>query len=271
MSASVASTKPFQPTPLDDEVTALVLQLEELGLNSETGKGKHPIDQPPDLEVAFASFHAELEIYKTFLGDQKFAHSMGAAVHADEALIGEFTTQEVQSHADHRFVLQLTNDDPDIEAAPSPVVAQPDGTVEDWMSTVTGTMAADSVVDFSDEETEAGPSKSFVERQMDTIKKLSMMFQCVSCMERHPRAMMVTAKCGDRYCSECVKSLFMRSTKDEGLYPPKCCWWRGIWTPTNSRPTNWLPWSLQRKRESIAATSAAGSSLSRTISNRVCN
>jgi late competence protein required for DNA uptake (superfamily II DNA/RNA helicase) len=58
---------------------------------------------------------------------------------------------------------------------------------------------------------------------MDTIKKLSMMFQCVSCMERHPRAMMVTAKCGDRYCSECVKSLFMRSTKDEGLYPPKCC------------------------------------------------
>jgi hypothetical protein len=223
MSASVASIQPFHPTPLDDELTALTLQLEELGFVSENGKGKHPIDQPPDFEVAFASFQAELEEYKTFLGDQKLAQSIGAAVHADGALIGNFTAQEVQSHADHRFVLQLTNDDPDIESLPSPVGAQADGQIEDWMSTITGTMAAGSVVDFSDEETEAGPSMSFAERQADTIKKLSMMFQCIVCTERRPRALMVTTKCGHRYCSDCMKSLFMRSTKDEGLYPPKCC------------------------------------------------
>lgn len=223
MSASVASIQPFHPTPLDDELAALTLQLEELGFVSESGKGKHPIDQPPDFEVAFASFQAELEEYKTFLGDQKLAQSIGAAVHADGALIGNFTAQEIQSHADHRFVLQLTNDDPDMEILPSLAGAQTDRQIEDWVSTITGTMVADSVVDFPDEETEAGPSMTFAERQADTIKKLSMVFQCVACTERRPRVTMVTANCGHRYCSDCAKSLFMRSTKDEGLYPPKCC------------------------------------------------
>jgi len=223
MSASVASIQPFHPAPVDDELAALTLQLEELGLVSDSSKGKHPIDQPPDFEVAFTSFQAELEEYKTFLSDQKLAQSIGAAVHADGNLIGDLTAQEIQSHADHRFVLQLSNDDPDIEAPPRSVGAQPDANIEDWMSTVTGTMAARSIVGSSDDETEAGPSMTYADRQADTLKKLSMMFQCVACTERVPRTNMVTAKCGHRYCADCAKNLFMRSTKDEEIYPPRCC------------------------------------------------
>lgn len=120
-------------------------------------------------------------------------------------------------------MLQLTNDNPDIESPPSAVDAQDDGQVKDWMSTITDTMVGGSVVDFSDDETEAGPSMTFAERQADTIKKLSMMFHGVACTERRPRAMMVTTKCGRRYCSDCIKSLSMLSTKDEGLYPPDHC------------------------------------------------
>ncbi|OAL52699.1 ariadne RING finger [Pyrenochaeta sp. DS3sAY3a] len=91
------------------------------------------------------------------------------------------------------------------------------------MSTVTGTIAAHSVLDFSDEETEAGPSLNYAERQAVTLRKLTMEFQCTACTDRVSRGDMVTAQCGHRYCADCMKSLFMRSTKDEGLYPPKCC------------------------------------------------
>jgi hypothetical protein len=223
MSASVASIQPFHPSPLDDELAALALQLEELGLASQSGKGKHPVDHPPDFEIAFASFQAELEQYNMFLGDQRLAQSIGAAVHTDGNLIGDFTAQEVQSHEDHRFVLQLSAGDPEIENPPRSSMTGIHGEIDNWISTVTDARAAQSVVDFSDDEADAGPSMTYAERQADTIKKLSMEFSCIACTDRRPRTAMVTAKCGHRYCADCAKSLFMRSTKDEDLYPPKCC------------------------------------------------
>lgn len=223
MSASAAFIPAAHQTPLDDELAALALQFEELGVLSEPGKGKHPIDQPPDFEVAFASFQAELENYRTLLSDQKLAQSIGAAVHTDGALIGDITAQELQSHADHRFVLQLSNNDAEIEEPPRHIGQIEDRGIGEWMSTITDTISAQSVVDFSDDETKAGPSMTFTERQADTIKKMSMVFQCVACTEQVPRTSVVTTKCGHRFCTSCIKKLFMRSTQDEGLYPPKCC------------------------------------------------
>ena len=35
--------------------------------------------------------------------------------------------------------------------------------------------------------------------------------------------MMITAKCSHRYCAECAKFLFLKTIKDQGLYPPRCC------------------------------------------------
>jgi hypothetical protein len=76
------------------------------------------VDQPPDFRVAVSGFQTELKKYKNFLDDQKLARSIGAAVHTDGALIGHLTAQGIQSHAGHRFVLQLSNDDPEIESPP---------------------------------------------------------------------------------------------------------------------------------------------------------
>jgi hypothetical protein len=55
------------------------------------------------------------------------------------------------------------------------------------MSTFTRTTAAHSVIDVSDEETEAEPSLSYVERQAVTIKRLTMDFHCIACTDRVPR------------------------------------------------------------------------------------
>ncbi|CAN9460587.1 unnamed protein product [Alternaria alternata] len=208
---------------IDDELAALTLQLEELGVYSEAKKGKHPIDQPPDIDVAYSKFQIELQAYEDFLADQKLAQSIGAAVHSDSVVIEDLTSQDFQAREDRRFALELSNNDPEIEAPPLSMHDHLRGEVHDWMSTVSGNIAAASVVGFSDDETEAGPAMSYVERQADTIKKLSTEFKCCTCYDRFPRASMVTAKCGDRYCVDCMKGLFMRSTKDETLYPPRCC------------------------------------------------
>ena len=34
---------------------------------------------------------------------------------------------------------------------------------------------------------------------------------------------MVQAPCSHRYCVECIVELFLKSTEDEGLMPPRCC------------------------------------------------
>ena len=57
------------PTLLDDEMAALALQLDEIGLYYQSGKGKYAVDHPPDSEIAYADFRAELRNYKTFLAD----------------------------------------------------------------------------------------------------------------------------------------------------------------------------------------------------------
>jgi hypothetical protein len=79
---------------------------------------------------------------------------------------------------------------------------------------ITGTMASQSVLNFSDGKTEA---RSW------TITKPPTGLECVACMDLHPRTNTVTTPCGHHYCADCVTRLFMCSTKDEGLYPPQCC------------------------------------------------
>ena len=223
MSTRVVPSSCVISTSVDDDIAALALQLEELGLATTSRKGKYPIDHPPDFEVAFASFQAELEKYRTVLADQKFAQSIGAAVHTDEAIIDTLTAQETESLADHRLAVQLSTDDTGISTPFDSVASRDTRGVENWVSMVSGTVAWNSVVDFSDEENEAGPSMTYVERQAQVIEKLAMEYNCIACTDRFSRSNMVTAHGSHRYCADCVRSLFMRLTNDEGLFPPKCC------------------------------------------------
>lgn len=46
---------------------------------------------------------------------------------------------------------------------------------------------------------------------------------CACCNESVDYVAAVYAPCGHDYCSECAKRLFTTSTKDESLFPPRCC------------------------------------------------
>ncbi|KAL8936530.1 MAG: hypothetical protein Q9211_004139 [Gyalolechia sp. 1 TL-2023] len=46
---------------------------------------------------------------------------------------------------------------------------------------------------------------------------------CASCNDSVDYFAAVSAPCGHDYCSGCAKRLFTLSTKDESLFPPRCC------------------------------------------------
>lgn len=217
-----ATTVPSHPTYLDDEIAALGLQLEEINFYETGRKGKYAVDHPPDAEVAYANFQTELETYRGFLSDQKLARSIASAVDTDARVIAGIVQEEAEARDDRRMAVQISHDDPEIEAAPLSVESELRGTISDWMSTVSETIAGNTVVEYSDDEDEAGSSMSYSERQADALGNLFKSFQCCVCCESFQSPFIIKLKCGDRFCVGCLKELFVRASRDETLFPVRC-------------------------------------------------
>jgi hypothetical protein len=145
-------------------------------------------------------------------------------VQTNADLIGDFTSQEIQLHGDHRFVLKFSVDDPEIEepSRHSSYTTIP-GKIEDWISTVAEAQSAQSAVEFSDDDVGAGPSTIDSKRQAITMEKISREFACVECTERYPRAKMIIADCGDQCCVQCARKIFYQAITWKKYYPSRCC------------------------------------------------
>lgn len=211
-----------QPSAFEDEIAALTLQLEEVSFYSQNSKGKYTKDCPPDIEAAYRDFQAELSQYQTFLEDQKLAQSIGAAVYSDGPVIAELTAQEVTSYDDRQFALRTINTDPEYERAPLTMRNRAGESVRNWVLAATESQYAGSVIDFSDDENEAGPSMTYAERQADALDKLAREVQCVCCREGLSSGLAITVPCGDKYCPDCLKQLFILAIKDETRMPVRC-------------------------------------------------
>ena len=46
---------------------------------------------------------------------------------------------------------------------------------------------------------------------------------CVCCGDEEDSTSLVEAPCRHVYCNDCLKELFLKATKDESLFPPRCC------------------------------------------------
>lgn len=214
--------QPVCLSTVDDEMVALTFQLEEIGIFSENAKGKYAADSPPDFEVAYQSFQAELKELQAFFEDRKLAQSIGAAVYSDGPTIGELTAQEVQSHDDHQVAVHISENDPECESPPLAAPSRVVDYVRDYILTATESQYAGSVIGFSDDESEAGPSMTYAECQADVLDKLAREVRCVACHEALSSGLAITVPCGDKYCPDCLKRLFILATKDESLMPVRC-------------------------------------------------
>ncbi|KAH8719428.1 hypothetical protein GQ44DRAFT_623539 [Phaeosphaeriaceae sp. PMI808] len=167
--SETCAVQPFRSTNFEDEIAALALQLEEIGIYSQAGKGKHALGHPPDSDVTYANFQSELQAYQTFLRDQNFGRSIGAAVHSDGAAVAELTSEETQRHEDRPLALQTCRTDPQYQNPPRSISKETDSQIQDWIRTVAESRYAGSVYDPSEGETEAGPSMTFAQRQAEVL------------------------------------------------------------------------------------------------------
>ena len=64
-----------------------------------------------------------------------------------------------------------------------------------------------------------------LEQYMDALRlsESEPKSECVVCTELLSRFHVVTLPCGDIWCRTCITRLFEDATKNEGVYPPKCC------------------------------------------------
>ncbi|KAF2796595.1 hypothetical protein K505DRAFT_400921 [Melanomma pulvis-pyrius CBS 109.77] len=226
MSASTISIQTSHPSFLDDEITALSLQIEEINYRDETRKGKYPVHDIPDLEVAYTNYLSEIEKHLTFLNDVKLAHSIAQAIDSDAPVIKELMQGESQAQEDRRLAVQMSNNDPELEAPPPYTEEIRNEFVEDEVVLRLAALVSTDETLYHDSEIESGPSAPYTRRQAGVLGKLSREeFECCACGEEFRFAIIVQLECEHHYCPRCLKRVIMRAVteKDLALLPPRCC------------------------------------------------
>lgn len=220
------ATPPIQPgqsrqSALDDEDLALAVQLEEIEIYHDNDKGKYRSDASPDDVNAILIFLDELTAYKVFLGDRKLAHSIARAVEVDGPAISTIIEQEKQDQEDGRLARET--------AASAPVESLEIDSQVGYLHSKTNQeernlASRPKTTDDSVESNEAaGSSITYAQRQTETVQKMKTEVQCCVCLNDFLPYRTIRLECSDHYCVDCLRDLFLRATKDESLYPPRCC------------------------------------------------
>lgn len=135
------------------------------------------------------------------------AQSIADATASDQFLLLQALDEEITANSDHRLALSLGED---VEAH------QATDNYDPSLSLVsTGTEISEVMRDMAqltlsnDQNSPAGPSN---------ISSSN----CVSCLEEVGTETF-NPGCGHIYCRNCARNLFVAASKDEELYPPRCC------------------------------------------------
>ncbi|KAL2871417.1 E3 ubiquitin-protein ligase [Aspergillus lucknowensis] len=197
----------------EDEILALAQQLKEIECYRENEKGKYRAGTLPNVETATSTFQDEVEAYITFLSDRKLAQSIALAVDSDGEAITAIAREEIQAGNDRRLAMSIhsadliTCESPPTDDRDTCIATQPPYFDEDYQ-----------------ESEVAGPSMTYTQRQEEMIQKLNTKAQCCVCYDSSPVCRMIQLKnCSHIYCADCLKTLFLRATKDQSLFPPRCC------------------------------------------------
>ncbi|KAL3420382.1 IBR finger domain-containing protein [Phlyctema vagabunda] len=207
----------------DDESFALRLQLEEIEAQRELQSGKWIDGNPPDFALAFDDFEIELEKAILLVEDLKLAHSIARAVDSDAVAIEESRAEEVQLFQDRQFAFSLSEDRnlPSQDIVSLTDTSCLDTESVDWDDVLRATEA--STFSIESVSTVAGPSTHYSLRQRAVLEHLPQRkVQCSVCADSVYPHLSVRLACDDIYCKTCLKAFFLRVSKDESLFPPKC-------------------------------------------------
>ena len=199
---------------------ALALQLEEVELQINLFKGKSVEDKPSDIELSFFEFQAELVRTLQTFEDMRVAQSLATALETDAPLIEQALEEEHRAENDRKIALNTTGQESGEDTAEAEAeVPQAQASYKEqengW------TLACDME---ADEDFGEGPSSLHTAKGKVVLESLpSRTLSCGACREDFQPHQLVHCPCGDVYCTQCLKFLCMRVTKDELAFPPRCC------------------------------------------------
>jgi len=222
-SAAVDVSLPM-PSFLDDEIEALSLQLREVNIYEGKQKGKKAAHMILDPSMASQTFQSELRSKLALLRDMKLAHSIANAVNSDGRVITELLRSEVQAREDRQAALRISSNDRDLEDPP-PYTENPTTLVNNTEAFQRDTrLKYEDHFIVSDDEEEAGPSSTYLNHQAEALDEFPKENrQCCTCYDNFRPIDVIKLQCKHIFCAGCLKGLFLRATKDESLFPPKCC------------------------------------------------
>lgn len=216
----------------DLETALLIAQLAQQDLEELTSacKGKGRADKPrSDHEIALEIQNEQLNEWRTFLEDAKLARSIGAALQTDQNTLNAFSIMEEAAVEDHRVaeILSQGGDLPEptptqklledpalfVETPPSHTVGATPNQVDRQDSTHKGIGEAAITPSRNISQTPAaGPS-------IDRHKRVA----CTVCNDYIRFQECLHTSCDHHYCRDCIISLVEAFTRDESLFPLRCC------------------------------------------------
>lgn len=192
---------------IDDDSVKLILELQLADLKELSG------GQSGDGDFATAAYYSDLESLATFSADRAMCESMSRAIAQDRKIINSDEMRDNRASTTAPNVAQNRDEPENGEAAVSALIN------EEWLDKLealyvgTESYAGTSHINGHDEN----PAEVNRILTKDTTRR------CISCLNDMPYLQVARCPCSHEYCLECLVNLFRSATKDESLYPPRCC------------------------------------------------
>jgi len=206
---SIATSREAELSPLEiDGITSEML-LSFVAEDVEDFLTEHP--EASDLAIAYMVYQEELQIAQRLWGDRKMALSESNTSPDNQQAIGEALAVEQQARRDREIARGIRGAD-DLECGNATNAAREAAiSLETGMDNLTSTLKRLDIDHACHHE------------HSDTSHSSTPMTVCCACDDHHPQNQTIRNACGHDYCKECIADLFHRSSKDEQLFPPRCC------------------------------------------------
>lgn len=203
----------------------LEILLEDLDDLEDRQKGKQAAGIHSDLELAIKCMRDDILAAQTSVQDGILALSTSTAALAlststaaatDQNVLAAIRNDESVAEQDRRYALTLSNPEMDPRCPPAPYDLVPPEVNDDAVAATLSDLMSRITV-FEDPPNGESSSDSTA-----SSRSSSNVSECVSCLEKI-HASMFRGSCGHEFCRDCIKQMFLVATKDEELYPPRCC------------------------------------------------
>ncbi|KIW29679.1 hypothetical protein, variant [Cladophialophora immunda] len=221
-------TAPFNNLDLETADLILKLQLEDIEDLRTSSKDKNRDGALIDAQVALSLFEENLESIRSVLSDRQMTQSIADAVRADAEVIADVIHEEEVACEDHTLAHRLNGTN-----VTSEVHLQSSELGQKTLARLAGLYVSEDVghelfkgTKFStgrDTDENGQPESSMKRSARDQGLHDTYNLRCIACHEVKKYFDVIEVPCGHNYCKPCLQELVDLATKDESLFPPRCC------------------------------------------------